>query len=140
MAAASPSIRTFRPSDGEALRALWRAVGFRLTGDDDEGLVRFAERNPGLFLVAEVGTGRIVGSAMGGWDGRRGWIYHVATAPDERRAGLAAELVHRVEAGLRALGCPRALVIVEADNTGGLAFWLAQGYEPRKSHHLGKTL
>jgi ribosomal protein S18 acetylase RimI-like enzyme len=96
MAAASPSIRTFRPSDGEALRALWRAVGFRLTGDDDEGLVRFAERNPGLFLVAEVGTGRIVGSAMGGWDGRRGWIYHVATAPDERRAGLAAELVHRV--------------------------------------------
>lgn len=140
MAAASISIREFRPSDGEALRALWREVGFRLTGDDDAGLARFAARNPGLFLVAEAGAGRIVGSAMGGWDGRRGWLYHVAAAPDVRRVRLAAELVRRVEAGLKALGCPRALVIVEAGNTGGLAFWLAQGYVPRDSHHLGKTL
>jgi ribosomal protein S18 acetylase RimI-like enzyme len=140
MAAESITIRAFRETDGEALRALWREVGFRLTGDDDQGLARFAARNPGLFLVAEAGAGKIVGSAMGGWDGRRGWLYHVAAAADVRRAGLATELVRRVEAGLRALGCPRALVIVEAGNSGGLAFWRSQGYEPRDSHHLGKTL
>ena len=132
-------IREYRPVDGDQLRALWSEVGFRLIADDDEGLARFSERNPGLFLVAE-DAGQIVGSTMGGWDGRRGWLYHVATAPSHRRQGLASELVDLVEHRLRALGCPRALVIVEAANAGAAAFWRARGYEQRDTHHLGKTL
>jgi ribosomal protein S18 acetylase RimI-like enzyme len=132
-------IRAYRPGDGEPLRGLWTATGFRLTGDDDPGLARFAERNPGLLLVAEL-EGQIVGSAMGAWDGHRGWIYHVAVAPPHRRAGLATDLVERVEAGLRAVGCPRVLVMVEADNDAGIAFWIARGYEPRDTRQLGKAL
>jgi ribosomal protein S18 acetylase RimI-like enzyme len=132
-------IREFRPADSEALRALWTEVGFRLTGDDDPGLLRFAARNPGLFLVAET-DGSIVGSAMGAWDGRRGWIYHVAVTALLRRTGLATQLIDRVEAGLRALGCPRVLVMVEEGNDVGLAFWLARDYELRPSRQLGKML
>lgn len=132
-------IRAFRPDDGDALRSLWIAAGFRLIGDDDAGLTRFAARNPGSFLVAERDS-RVVGSAMGGWDGRRGWIYHVATAADHRRMGLAAAMVRRVEDVLRGLGCPRCLVIVERGNDGALAFWTAQGYETRGTSQLGKSL
>lgn len=134
-----PRIRPFEPADGDALRALWTAVGFRLIGDDDAGLARFAERNPGLFLVAEDGAGP-VGSAMGSWDGRRGWLYHVAVAPGCRRTGLASRLVGEVEARLRALGCRRVLVIVEAANESAAAFWQAQGYELRDTRQLAKTL
>ena len=72
-------IRTFEPADGDALRSLWTAAGFRLIADDDAGLARFAQRNPGLFVVAE-DKSQVVGSAMGAWDGRRGWLYHVAVA------------------------------------------------------------
>jgi ribosomal protein S18 acetylase RimI-like enzyme len=132
-------IRAFRPGDADALRSLWVASGFRLIGDDDDGLARFAVRNPESFLVAER-DGQVVGSAMGAWDGRRGWIYHVTTAADLRRRGLAAAMVRRVEDVLRGLGCPRCLVIVERGNDTARAFWIAQGYEIRDTFQLGKSL
>jgi ribosomal protein S18 acetylase RimI-like enzyme len=136
---AGVDIREFRLGDGAPLRALWRECGFRLIGDDDRGLAVFAGRNPGLLLVADAG-GTIVGSAMGAWDGRRGWLYHVAVAHEHRRAGLATRLVERAEGGLRAAGCERVLVIVEAGNDHAFAFWTARGYEVRDTRQLGKTL
>lgn len=120
-------VREYRSGDGDPLRALWVAAGFRTAGDDDRGLQTFAQRNPGLFLVAVRGN-EVVASAMGGWDGRRGWIYHVATAEGERRAGLASQLVRRIEAGLRDLGCRRVSVVVRDGNRDGAAFWTALGY------------
>jgi ribosomal protein S18 acetylase RimI-like enzyme len=70
-----------------------------------------------------------VGTALGAWDGRRGWIYHLAVADDHRRAGLGRRLVHEVERKLRALGCPKVNVVVREGNEGGAAFWGELGYE-----------
>ena len=132
------SIREFRTVDGDALRALWKAAGFRSLGDDDKSLARFARRNPGLLLVAAEGT-KIVGSALGAWDGRRGWIYHVATAESHRRQGIATRMVEQVEAGLRDLGCPKVNVVVRNENDGARVFWTKRGYEPG-SRQYGKEL
>ena len=133
------TIREYRTGDGDRLRALWATAGFRIVGDDDRELEGFRARNPGLLSVAEV-DGAIAGSAMGAWDGRRGWIYHVTAAPAYRRLGLASELVQRVEDGLRAVGCQRALVLVEVANDDALAFWAARGYDVRDTRQLAKTL
>lgn len=132
-------IREYRAGDGEPLRALWQSVGFRSLGDDDASLRAFAERNPGTLLVATRGAS-IVGTAMGGWDGRRGWIYHVATAADERRSGLATRLVRAVEDRLQSLGCRKINVIVRDDNVGGAAFWEALGYEAAPARQMGREL
>lgn len=121
-------IRELRAVDGEQLRRLWAEAGFRSLGDDDLSLARMARRNPGLLLVAAEGS-RIVGSALGAWDGRRGWIYHVATAASHRRRGIATQLLDRVERGLRDLGCPKVSVLVRDQNEDGRAFWLGRGYE-----------
>jgi ribosomal protein S18 acetylase RimI-like enzyme len=127
-AATALVIRELRAVDGDALRALWKAAGFRDAGDDDRSLARLARRNPGLVLVATE-AGRIVGSAMGAWDGRRGAIYHVTTAESHRRRGIASRLVDQVEAGLRDVGCSEVRVRVANDNRGGRAFWAARGYD-----------
>jgi ribosomal protein S18 acetylase RimI-like enzyme len=132
-------VREFLAGDGQALRALWLAAGFRLLGDDDAGLATFAERNPGLFVVATTGSGTIVGSAMGAWDGRRGWIYHVATAATFRRTGVASVLVARIETRLAELGVVRVNVLVREGNERGRAFWTAAGYEAA-SRQFGKDL
>jgi ribosomal protein S18 acetylase RimI-like enzyme len=132
-------VRAFRPGDGDALRALWQAAGFRLLGDDDAGLATFADRNPGLFLVATTPSGTIVSSAMGAWDGRRGWIYHVATAATYRRTGVASVLVARIETRLAELGVVRVNVLVRDGNERGRAFWTATGYEAA-SRQFGKDL
>jgi ribosomal protein S18 acetylase RimI-like enzyme len=134
-----PTIREFQPVDGPAVREFWLASGFRLHGDDDAGLARFAAHNPGLFLVVEAG-GAIVGSAMGAWDGRRGWLYHVAVAAEHRRSGIGREMVARIEAGLRTTGCPRVNVIVGPENDVARAFWIDAGYEVTGYHQQAKDL
>jgi ribosomal protein S18 acetylase RimI-like enzyme len=134
-------IREWRSADGEALRRLWRRVDMLSPwgDDDDHGLAAMAGRNPGLVLVATSGD-EIVGSALGAWDGRRGWIYHVATAPEHRRRGIARDLVSRIEAGLGVLGCPKVNVMVLDDNAEGIAFWTAMGYTTLTAHQFGRRL
>jgi ribosomal protein S18 acetylase RimI-like enzyme len=132
-------IRELRMADGDALRQLWRDLGFRSLGDDDRSLARLARRNPGLALVATE-AGRIVGSALGAWDGRRGWIYHVATAESHRRAGIARRLVEQVEGALRDLGAPKVNVLVRPDSDGGPELWKELGYQPGEARLYGKEL
>jgi GNAT superfamily N-acetyltransferase len=132
-------IREFRSKDGEGLRTLWEGAGFRSLGDDDMSLRRFAQRNPGLFLVAAQGAD-VVGSAMGGWDGRRGWIYHLAIAPSHCRQGLATKLVRQVETGLQAAGCRKVNAIIRDGNDDGAKFWAAAGYAPNAARQFGREL
>ncbi len=47
---------------------------------------------PELLLVAVL-DGVLVGAVMAGFDGVRGWIYHLAVAPEARRRGFATQLV-----------------------------------------------
>jgi ribosomal protein S18 acetylase RimI-like enzyme len=132
-------IRELRAADGDALRKLWKEADLISLGDDDRSLVRMARRNPGLVLVAVEGT-TIVGSALGGWDGRRGWIYHLATAKSHRRQGIASRLLDQIEAALTVLGAPRANAMVERANEEGRAFWTARGYTAATSDRFGKEL
>lgn len=132
-------IRDIRAVDGEALRTLWKAAGFRLLGDDDLGLARLARRNPGLVLVASEGS-KVIGSALGAWDGRRGSVYHLAVAASHRRQGIATRLMDQVEAGLRALGCRKVNVLVREDSDGGEGFWVARGYAATASRQFGLEL
>src|SRR2546423_14623672 len=81
-------IRTYRDGDGDRLRTFWLTCGIKIRpGDDDEALARFAARNPGLMLLAEEDA-HLVGSALGGWDGRRGWLYHGAVHRADRPRGI----------------------------------------------------
>jgi GNAT superfamily N-acetyltransferase len=134
-----PEIRTYRPGDGVALRAFWETVGFSSLGDDDDSLDRLAERNPGLVIVATAGEA-VVGTALGAWDGRRGWIYHVAVAEGLRRAGLGGRIVHEVERRLRALGCLKVNVIVKDDSEDAARFWAALGYSSPPARQYGREL
>ena len=132
-------LRDVTAADGDALRALWREAGFRSVGDDDRSLAAFAARNPGLLLVATA-DGQVVASALGGWDGRRGWIYHVATAKAFRRKGIATRLVRRLEQRLRAAGAPKVNAIVRDENEDARAFWIRLGYELAPTNQFGREL
>lgn len=132
-------LRDFHAGDGKALRDLWKDVAFRSLGDDDRSLAAFAERNPGLLVVATEGEA-IVGSALAGWDGRRGWLYHVATAEAHRRKGVATRLVRRLEKRLSTLGCAKVNVVLRDGDTAAGPFWAALGYEVAPVRQLGRAL
>lgn len=132
-------LRDFRADDGDPLRTLWKAAGFRSVGDDDRSLAEFADRNPGLLVVATA-DGAVIGSALGGWDGRRGWIYHVAIADAFRRRGIGTRLVRRVEQRLRVAGAPKLNAIVRDENRAAQAFWKSLGYEVAPTRQLAREL
>jgi ribosomal protein S18 acetylase RimI-like enzyme len=137
---AAVEIRDLRASDGEELRRLWTTSGIRIRpGDDDSTLGAFAARNPGLCLVGSEDDG-IVASALAGWDGRRGWLYHVATHPDLRRRGIATRLVRELEKRLKALGCKKLNLIVWDHEQDAMAFWVALGYRRERTVEFGKEL
>src|SRR5207237_9683257 len=71
--------REFSIDDYEAAIDLWQKVeGLDIAeGDDRESVRRFLGQNPGLSRVATDGS-RMVGAALCGHDGRRGYIYHLA--------------------------------------------------------------
>ena len=137
---AAMEIREMRSSDGDELRALWQASGVRIRpGDDDVSLARFISHNPGLCLVGCEGD-RIIATALTGFDGRRGWLYHVATHPDMRRRGIATRIVREVEERLHAQGCKKLNLIVWDEEVDAMTFWTAIGYRRERTVEFAKPL
>ena len=126
----SITIRQFKISDYEAALELWTKVeGIEIAeGDDREDVQRFVNQNSTLSRVAE-DAGKLVGVALCGEDGRRGYIYHVAVEPGYQQKGLARRLVSECLEGLRSRGLKRALILVAAENPGAQAFWQRCGWE-----------
>lgn len=124
-------IREFTIEDYPAVRELWRAVGLELRpGDDLEDIKLKLKRDPDLFLVTEH-DGRIVGSVIGGWDGRRGWIYHLAVSPNYQRIGIGSGLVKQLEARLVAKGAKMVNAQVHKLNAISTTFFKSMGYDER---------
>jgi len=128
----SPSIttRVFRIEDYERAIDLWKRVeGIEIAeGDEKEGVELFLARNPDLSRVAETSDG-MVGVALCGQDGRRGYIYHLAIEPGYQQQGVARQLVNECIKGLQKVGLKRALILVAEDNPRAQAFWHRCGWE-----------
>jgi ribosomal protein S18 acetylase RimI-like enzyme len=71
----------------------------------------------------------IVGVALCGHDGRRGYIYHLAVDPAYQARGLGRRLMDECIVSLRRAGLKRALILVAHDNSPGRKFWRRQGWE-----------
>jgi len=85
------------------------------------------ERDPELFLVAEINH-VIIGTVIGGYDGRRGAIYHLAVHKKYRGQGIGAMLLTEVETRLQAKGCLKCYMHVFADNTEAIQFYKNRGW------------
>ena len=117
-------------ADYESAIALWSGVeGVEISeGDAREEIAHYFKRNPGLSRVVEA-DGKIVGVALCGHDGRRGWIYHLAVAKTYRRQKVGKLLMDDCVRGLREAGLKRAIILVAGDNPAGHQFWLRNGWE-----------
>ncbi|HEU5313708.1 MAG TPA: GNAT family N-acetyltransferase [Candidatus Udaeobacter sp.] len=122
--------REFSISDYEAALALWQRVeGLEIAeGDDKESVAQFLARNQGLSRVATDGSA-IVGVALCGHDGRRGYIYHLAVDPIYQGRRVGKRLMTQCLDGLRRAGLKRALILVANDNLRGRKFWRYYGWE-----------
>ena len=125
-------IREFQhPQDYEQAVQLWQKMdkGVRFNRSDvPEEIEKKLDRDPDLFLVAEE-DGIIVGTVIGGFDGRRGMIYHLAVAGSHRRRGIARQLMTEVEKRLIAKGCIKCYLLVHADNDEARTFYQKNNWD-----------
>ncbi len=125
-------IREFHyPEDYPAARLLWENAGpgvqLRRSDDPDE-IQKKLQRDPDLFLVAEA-DGKMLGTVVGGFDGRRGMVYHLAVAEPSRKQGIGELLMDELERRLKAKGCIRCYLLVTVENESAMRFYEKHGWK-----------
>jgi len=135
------SIRPFEETDRDALVQLWAGV---FPDDPPRNAPAAMIDNklgvqPELLLVGTV-DGGLVAAVIAGFDGVRGWIYHLAVAPEWRRRGFASQMVRAAESGLRKLGCPKVNLQVRATNSAVVALYRSLGYDVEERISMGRVL
>ena len=135
-------VRSFQWEDLEAVLDLWRSSGPGIhlgRSDSPEELRKKLEHDPDLFLVAEEG-GHVLGAVMGGFDGRRGIVYHLAVHPPARHQGLGTALMSELEGRLRAKGCLKYYLLVTPDNVEAVEFYRRLGWSVMDMTLMGKEI
>lgn len=131
------------PSDYEPVLELWKSIekGVHVgRSDASTEIEKKIRHDPDLFLVAE-SEEEIVGTVMGGFDGRRGLVYHLAVAASFRGCGIGSDLMNELESRLRAKGCLKCYLMVTVDNLKVAEYYEKRGWQPMDQVRLyGKDL
>ena len=129
------------PDDYVPVVELWKRSGPGIQvgrSDTSEEVAKKIRRDSNLFLVADL-HGEIIGAAIGGFDGRRSMIYHLAVDEEYRRQGVGKALMETLENRLQEMGCLRSYVMVRKDNAAA-QFYEKQGWQPLDISVFGKDL
>ena len=136
-------LREFQISlDFDQVLCLWKNAGLGIhlrRSDEKEEIKKKLLRDPDLFLVAESG-GRIIGTVMGGFDGRRGMVYHLAIEHSFRRMGIGNALMSELESRMMKKGCIRMYLLVTHDNVDAIRFYESQDWEQMDLRIYAKDL
>jgi ribosomal protein S18 acetylase RimI-like enzyme len=92
-----------------------------------------------LFLVGEINN-RVTATVIAGYDGFRGWLYHLAVHSHWRRRGFGTQLLLEAEKRLLALGCSKINIQIRSSNAEAIPFYKSLGYASEEHLSLGKLL
>ena len=136
-------IREFEfSSDYDEVLALWEDAGpgIQLSpSDSPEEIQKKLLRDPDLFLVAEE-NGELIGVVLGGFDGRRGMVYHLAVRDDHQGKGTGQQLMQALEDRFRSKGCLKYYMLVTKRNLEAISFYESFGAEVMPLLVMGKVL
>ena len=136
-------IRTMLIKDYNEIINLWKntdGIGLRGNDDSKKSIGKFIEKNPNTCFVAEYKK-EIIGTIMGGNDGRRGHIYHLMVKPEHRKNGLGKKLLEKTEKALKKDGIRKIFLLVFKKNKIGNKFWKNNEYEIRNDlNYMDKIL
>ncbi|MCB2210801.1 GNAT family acetyltransferase [bacterium] len=133
-------IRPYQDTDRDAVVRLWELCGLTVPWNDPaKDIARKRTVQSELFLVGVDGT-EVVASAMGGYDGHRGWVNYLAVNPDHRHRGLGRQMMAALEQLLLERGCPKLNLQVRETNRAAIEFYERVGYKVDAVVSMGKRL
>ena len=112
--------------------AVWKVsenVGLS-RADERENIKSYLARNPAMSFVAK-DNGEIIGAALCGHDGRRGYLHHLAISESYRKKGIGRKLAEGCMESLKNAGIQKCHLFVFLTNKEGEAFWGKIGWSLR---------
>lgn len=133
-------IRPFRHEDEAEVVSLWEHCALtRPWNHPQRDIARKLAEDPSLFLVGTI-EGRVMASAMAGYDGHRGWLHYLAVAPGHQGRGYGRQMLAAVERALLARGCPKLMLMVRHEHPHLVDYYRGLGYDTGEFVTLGKRL
>ena len=130
------NLRTITVDDYKNLIAFWKKNYFVRGIDSFDRFKLFLEKNPELSLLAEE-KGEIVGTVLGSFDGRRGYLQKLVVRESLRGTGIGKQLVAEAVKRLASLGVLYIPIVVEEKN---IAFYISCGFKVNDQVAMSKEL
>jgi len=117
--------------DYQKVYSLWEETDIILKkSDEKQEIDRMLKRNPYTCLVG-LRDDEIVSVVMGGFDGRRGYVHHLAVKPELQGQGLGREMMDELMNRFEELKVIKVHLFVEENNKDVKAFYRNIGFEER---------
>ncbi len=115
----------------EEIIELWRKAGISVgSTDTKEELKKILERNPQLFLVGKLDD-IIISVVIGGFDGRRGYVHHLAVDPEHQKKGYGKLIMSKLMDEFLKLRVHKVHLFIEKYNKEVVEFYQNLGWEIR---------
>ena len=120
--------------------ALWQEAGLTRPWNDPEADLTRAMAGSSSTVLAGVNDTELLGTAMVGHDGHRGWVYYLAVRSAQQRRGLGRELMRACEQWVADHGVPKIQLMVRQANSDAISFYTSLGYQAGEVVVLGRSL
>ena len=125
-------IQTFSMVFYEEVIQLWRNAGLGVSSSDSKGEVeKMLNRNRDLFLIGTL-KDKVVAVVMGAFDGRRGYVHHLAIDPTYQRQGYGTKIMTKLNETFRQKGIHKIHLFIEKHNNEVIDFYKNLGWEIRE--------
>lgn len=133
-------IRTALLKDADAIIHVWQETGLtRLWNPPYQDIEHCLKNQTSTLFIAETDN-QIIGTAMVGYDGHRGWLYYLAVLPEFQKQGIAKILYRHVEAWLKERDAPKLQILIRSENKAVMQFYKSLGFTESQSVLMGKPL
>jgi ribosomal protein S18 acetylase RimI-like enzyme len=125
------NIEKFSMKYYEEVIKLWRKAGISVgSTDTKEELKKILKRNPQLFLIGKIYE-KLISVVMGGFDGRRGYVHHLAVDPDYQKKGYGKIMMDELLKRFRKMRVHKVHLFIEKYNKDVVNFYQNLGWETR---------
>ena len=102
---------------------IWKRTGISVTSSDTKDEVNeMLNRNPDLCLIAKIDE-NVIGVVMGGFDGRRGYIHHLAIDPEYQKKGYGKLLIDELIGRFQKKRVHKVHLFIEKHNKEVITFY-----------------
>ena len=110
---------------------LWKRSGIEVSSSDTrDEITKMLKRNSDLFLIGKE-DGKVVAVVMGGFDGRRGYVHHLAIDPDYQKKNYGKMMMEELIEKFRKKKVHKVHLFIEKHNKEVIDFYRKLGWDVR---------